>query len=245
MLRKRKIGISPSGKGKSFKAAALEGGADLLQSKAPVKQFDIYMHGFHCARHEPSMHMEAHHYCHQVNDEFFQCVIFDGNTEDANLIGVEYIISERLFNELPSREQPYWHPHNYEVFSGALIAPGLPDTAEKEMLRYLVNSYGKTWHTWMTSNHNDMDKGDALPLGDPKLMWSFNRFEELDSEMLADRNKAFGVDERQKIQEREAMTEHAHPQHGVDTLKEAFPDSDGRPAGVRSIDDQNEPNSES
>lgn len=244
MHQKRKTGILPSGQGKPLKAAMLEGGAALLQSKTPIKQFDIYVHGFHCAKHEPAMHMEAHHYCQQVNGEFFQCVIFDGNTEDANLIGVEYIISERLFNELPTKEQSYWHPHNYEVFSGALIAPGLPDKAEKEMLRYLVNSYGKTWHTWMTSNHNNSDQGDALPLGDPRLMWSFNRFDELDGEMLADRNKAFGVDQRKKMKQREDMVEDAHPQQGVNALKEAFPNADGRPPGVRSCDSLDEPDSE-
>jgi hypothetical protein len=27
----------------------------------------LYVAGLHCARHEPSMHMEAHHHCRQVN----------------------------------------------------------------------------------------------------------------------------------------------------------------------------------
>lgn len=56
------------------------------------------------AKHESAMHMEAHHYYRQVNGEVFQCVLFDGNTQDANLIDIEYIISERLFNELPAEE---------------------------------------------------------------------------------------------------------------------------------------------
>ncbi len=243
MSKKRKIGVSPAGEGKPWKASILEGGAGLLQDNAPVKQFDIYVHGFHCAKHEPAMHMEAHHYCRQVNGEFFQCVLFDGNTQDANLIGIEYIISERLFNELPAEEQSYWHPHNFEVFSGELIAPGLPDAAEKEMLKYLINSYGKTWHTWMTSDHNDISHGDTLPLGDPRLMWSFNRFHELDDVMLQDRNKAFDIDERKKMEERENMVSDAHPQRGVDALKEAFPHADGRPEGVKDAGDSDTPNS--
>ncbi|MDJ0391147.1 DUF1264 domain-containing protein [Roseomonas sp. E05] len=32
--------------------------------------------------------MEAHHYCKQVNSDFLQCASFDGNTENANLIGI-------------------------------------------------------------------------------------------------------------------------------------------------------------
>lgn len=29
----------------------------------------------------------------------------------ARLLGVEYIISERLFNELPEEEKRFWHSH--------------------------------------------------------------------------------------------------------------------------------------
>jgi hypothetical protein len=72
------------------------------------------------------MQMEAHHYCHQVNADLLQCVLFDGNTEDANLIGIEYIISERLFASLPPEEQAFWHPHNYEILSGSLVALAYP-----------------------------------------------------------------------------------------------------------------------
>jgi hypothetical protein len=232
MSKPRKIGVTPPGETKPWKAAALEKGADLLQSNAPVKQFDIYVVGFHCSKHDAAMQMEAHHYCNMVNGEFLQCVIFDGNTEDANLIGVEYIVSERLFNTLPPDEQSYWHPHNFEVFSGELVAPHLPDVAEKEMLKFLVNSYGKTWHTWMTSNCNRIEEGDPLPLGDPQLMWSFNRFGELNEAMKADRNQEFGIDEEKKRRERADLAPAAHPQKGVDALKDAFPHADGRPPGV-------------
>lgn len=237
MSKDRRIGVRPPGEGKPWKASFLEEGAALLQSHAPVKQFDIYVNGFHCCKHDTGMHMEAHHYCHQVNGEFLQCVLFDGNAEDANLIGIEYIISERLFNTLPPEEQAYWHPHNFEVFSGELIAPGLPDAAEKEMLKFLVNSYGKTWHTWKTSNHNRIEAGDSLPLGDPQLMWSFNRFGELDEQMKIDRNQAFGIDEKKKQQERADLASAAHPQRGVNALKEAFPNADGRPVGVKDVDE--------
>jgi hypothetical protein len=36
--------------------------------------------------------MEAHHYCKVVNDDLLQCLIFDGNSSNANLIGTEHII---------------------------------------------------------------------------------------------------------------------------------------------------------
>jgi hypothetical protein len=53
--------------------------------------------------------MESHHYCDQVNEDFAQCALYDGNTAEARLHG-EYIISEKLYATLPADERPYWHP---------------------------------------------------------------------------------------------------------------------------------------
>lgn len=147
MTKDRQSPLSPDGERKGVGLAALEKGADLLQSTAPLKHFDVYVCGFHPALDDPSMQMEAHHYCRVVNDDFIQAALFDGNTPDANLIGIEYIVSERVFETLPEEEQEYWHPHNYEILGGSLIAPGLPATAEKALMKRLMNSYGKTWHT--------------------------------------------------------------------------------------------------
>jgi hypothetical protein len=44
----------------------------------------------------PAEQVTSHHHCNQVNEDFAQCVLFDGNTRNANLHGIEYIISEKL-----------------------------------------------------------------------------------------------------------------------------------------------------
>jgi hypothetical protein len=165
--------------------------------------------------------MEAHHFCNLVNSEFLQCVLFDGNTSKANLIGVEYIVSGRLFDEFPEDERGMWHPHNYEVFSGELVAPGLPAAAEHALMRLLVNSYGKTWHTWHSTSYRQ-HQAMSLPLGDPLLMWSFNREGECDPALKDDRNRAMGVDPDRKKSERADLIALARPQHGVNAMKDDF-----------------------
>src|SRR5690606_29534921 len=124
------------------KTAALEAGAEILQDKAPVDRISVYLVGFHPSKAEPDVQMESHHYCDQVNEDFMQCVLYDGNTGSARLHGVEYIISEKLYATLPEEEKAYWHPHNYEILSGTLRMPGLPDAAENETLKSKLNSYG-------------------------------------------------------------------------------------------------------
>lgn len=59
--------------------------------------------------------VEAHHYCSHLSEEVRQCVIYDSDAANARLIGVEYIISRRLFDSLPEDEKKYWHSHTYEV----------------------------------------------------------------------------------------------------------------------------------
>jgi hypothetical protein len=214
---------APPGEDKSATTRTLEAGAKVLQRSAPLAPMDVYLVGFHPMKDAPSHQMEAHHFCHQMNEDFAQCALFDGNTREARLVGVEYIVSEKLFATLPAAERPYWHPHNGEIFSGQLVAPGIPLIAEKALMRQKVNSYGKTWHFWNTGA--DGRGGDALPLGAPMLAWSFNRDGELDPALLQrrDADPTMRSDERRR--QRKDLLPQARPQAGVDALKNTFPGS--------------------
>lgn len=237
MAEKREPPIHPEGSPKTLRQAVLAAGADLLQKTDPLKGFDIYVFGFHCAKMDANMQMEAHHFCKQVNADFLQCVLFDGNTENANLIGIEYIISEQLFEGLPIEERSYWHPHNFEVLSGTLVAPGLPTAAEKSMLKLLMNSYGKTWHVWHTGRHDGKGQpGHAIPMGDPMLMWSFNREGELDPSLKLDAGQRLDLNFEKIKHDRRDLVDLAHPQWGVNAMKDDFENTTPIP-GVRDIQD--------
>ena len=231
---KRPPPLEPPGLAKGPRFMALQLGAKALQGTAPLNGFDAYLVGFHPAKNEPSMQMEAHHYCKVVSDDLIQCVLFDGNTADANLIGIEYIVSASLFATFPEEEKDYWHPHNYEIFSGQLVAPGLPAIVEQALMDELVNSYGKTWHTWHTGRH-DVGGGHSLPLGDPTLMWSFNRDGENDHRLELERSIALGLNPDKVRHRRQDLLKRAEPQRGVDALRDQFTGTTPIP-GVRDID---------
>ena len=40
--------------------------------------------------------MEAHHFCTHISKDFHQCVIYDSDKPEARLIGIEYIVSEKV-----------------------------------------------------------------------------------------------------------------------------------------------------
>lgn len=208
----------PPGREESATTEVLETGATLLQRDAPTDELNVYLVGFHPLKSDPSHQFEAHHFCSQVNEDFMQCALFDGNTQGARLNGLEYIVSRTLFEQLPEQEQQYWHPHNGEILSGQLVAPGIPESADHALMRSKINSYGKTWHTWSTGNGSA-----ALPLGAPMLAWSFNRFGEPRQELVESRDRRMGIDTQERRRAREDLIPLAEPQEGVDTLKGRFP----------------------
>lgn len=188
--------VDAPGAEKSTKTKTLETGADLIQDKTPLKNFNAYLDGFHFYNGNMKGQMEAHHYVSQLNEDVHQAIIFDGNGESAKLMGVEYIVSEKIFKQLPEEEKKLWHSHHYEVKSGTLIAPGLPDAAEHELMEKLVSTYGKTIHTWHT------EKDLQLPMGSPQLMMGFTRDGQMDEKLLIERDKRFDISTAEKKKNR-------------------------------------------
>lgn len=176
-----------TGEAPSLKSRALGLGADLLQDKGPVDAIDMYLNGFHFYADDMGRQIEAHHYCSQVNEDFFQCAIYDGNARSARLIGIEYIVSARLFAALAPDEQALWHSHRHETTAGELVMPGIPEAVETEAIGMLASTYGKTWHTWQIDRHAE------LPLGIPQLMMGFTADGQLGQGMLAARDRRLGV----------------------------------------------------
>ena len=179
--------VEAPGDEKTAKDKALNAGAELMQSETPLKGFNAYLDGFHFYNGNINGQMEAHHYVNQLNEDVYQAIIFDGNKKDAKIMGIEYIITEKLFKTLSSEEKKLWHSHGYEVSSGSLIAPGIPEVAEHELMEKLVSTYGKTIHTW----HTDQER--TLPLGSPMLMMGFTKEGQLRQELLKDRDERFNI----------------------------------------------------
>jgi hypothetical protein len=108
--------------------------------------------------------------------------------------------------------------------------PGVPEAAEKEALKGKINSYGKTWHTWMTGMYNG--KSDDLPLGPARLQWSFNHDGEADSDMVQARDTRMKLDTANARKNRQDLTALAKPQGGIDAMAGEFPHAMPPMAGI-------------
>ncbi|OZM77242.1 OBAP family protein [Pseudonocardia sp. MH-G8] len=188
------------GKGHPLKHRALDMAAGVMQSKYPLDAMSTYLNGFHMYADELGRQVEATHFCIHLRHDLHQCVIFDRNAPDARLIGIEYITSEERFRSLPDDERRLWHSHHYEVRSGSLVAPGIPDLAEHAYFEDLVRTYGKTFHTWQYDR-------DDFPYGIPQLMMGLTADGQVREALVHDRDRRLGLSTADKRQSRADIPE--------------------------------------
>ncbi|CAI9118724.1 OLC1v1020328C1 [Oldenlandia corymbosa var. corymbosa] len=192
--------------------AVLETATATIQGFGPVNKIHQHLCAFHFYADDMTRQVEAHHFCGHQNEEFRQCLIYDKPEKDGKLIGLEYIISERLFLTLPDNEKPFWHSHEYEVKSGILFMPGVPGIVQRQDLEKVAKTYGKTIHFWQ------VDKGDSLPLGIPQVMMALTRDGQLRPGLAQDVENRYGISFEKERENRVHMT---GPDHGLHPLANA------------------------
>ena len=74
--------------------------------------------------------MAAYHYCKNLNDDVNQCILYDGTGPDARLIGTEYLVSDAIYQKMPTEEKLFSHDHKYEVDGGLIRS--LTQTGDEE-----------------------------------------------------------------------------------------------------------------
>jgi hypothetical protein len=157
----------------------------------PLHADHVHFCGIHIAKKDPKIQIITQHYCAahssgEHGETMFQCVLFDTAARNAKLLGVEYVITDKTYRQLPDDEKKYWHPHTYEVLGGMLIAPGMEPEEEEKFMQTILTTWGKTWHTWP-------DPKSAVPLGEPLLVWSLCGDGQADEGVVAKRDEEFHV----------------------------------------------------
>src|SRR5215467_4836586 len=81
----------------------------------PLDDMHLYLCAFHVGKKDPKFQVEAHHYCMEVRPGLFQCIVLENNKAKARFLGIEYIVSNEIYQTFSPEEKNYWHPHDYEV----------------------------------------------------------------------------------------------------------------------------------
>ncbi|KAI1273884.1 DUF1264-domain-containing protein [Xylaria sp. FL0933] len=149
----------------------------------------LFLNGFHFVSGHSDYEVSANHYCVIIRDDMLQCIVYNTATTPAHLAGIEYIITEDAFATLDYEERQFWHSHAYEVTSGFLVEPGMPDVVDHTIMKdVLVNTYGKTIHTWRYDQ-----KDAAYPIGVPELVMGFTHDDQITPDFVQTRDELFGT----------------------------------------------------
>nr|ODN90123.1 hypothetical protein L203_02046 [Cryptococcus depauperatus CBS 7841] len=170
--------------------------AGAAQMRQPINQVHQHLCGLHIYAHDGGRAVKAHHFCTHLRPDLHQCIIYDSDDKNAKLIvGIEYLIPEDKFMQLPEDEKKYWHSHKYEVDSGmlvmgtkSLVPNAVSDLAERPAMLELHRTYGKTTHTWF------IDKYPDIPLGAPQIMMAYTDDSQVDKALLQKRDDEMGID---------------------------------------------------
>jgi hypothetical protein len=169
--------------------------AGAIQPKYPLAAMSTYLNGFHMYADDMGRQVEASHFCIHLRHDLHQCVIFDRNAPDARLIGIEYIITEERFRELPDDEKRCGTAITTRSSPGSWSQRGVPELAEHAYFSDLVTTYGKTFHTWQYDR-------DDFPYGIPQLMMGLTDDGQAREDLIGERDRRLGVSAARKRRSR-------------------------------------------
>lgn len=174
------------------------------QNNNPSDAYQMHICAFHIAKDNPNVVIETQHYCTPLHDNLFQCLLYETTLEKKpKLLGVEYVISDALYQNLSPEEKTLWHPHDFEVRQGLLALIGSTKQEDESTMKLLVKTWGKTWHTWPDPNTD-------VPLGAPRLMWSAVKKGDVPQELINKRDQMWKINTLELKKEREKYLPSAH-----------------------------------
>ena len=121
----------------------------------PVDGYNLPQGHLNAVRHnfdDPSLRVE--HFCKPHDSIMMVCQLYDSNSANATLIGIEYMITQEQYDSLPNREKPYWHAHREELRperADPMMPELTPEQAQAEMAK-MFPTWGKVIITWIPSD---------------------------------------------------------------------------------------------
>jgi Protein of unknown function (DUF1264) len=125
----------------------------------PVTGYDTYNTAIKHVYNDPNLKVGT--FCKPGVRIVATCQIYDGSSPTARLIGIEYIITAKDYNTLPTNEKPNWYVVNKALGTTVQARfPGLNTQQINAIVQHLAGNYGKMILTW-----NPLDN---VPASEPR-----------------------------------------------------------------------------
>jgi hypothetical protein len=132
----------------------------MATSTSPVPGFTLHIDAL---KHFPgNATTVAHHWCRAAENGVTECLLFDSDAPNAQLVGVETVVPTATWKTYSPTEQALWHYHRVEIPKVSPTLPGLSPAEASKVVASLLETYGKIWILW------DPSQGKA-PIGQPTV----------------------------------------------------------------------------
>lgn len=94
-----------------------------------------------------------HHYIKKVSDDQLIALLYESDSDDANPVAVELIVTKSGYDKLPAAKKKLFHSHKPEVEKGEISLPGMSPEEAKKTLEFVATTYGRviTFEQMMTA----------------------------------------------------------------------------------------------
>lgn len=115
------------------------------EANGPQKGFDIHLDAKHYIKES---RMPVHHWCKMLSNKFVECILFDSDAANANLIGVETIVTNDLWSNFTEEQQKEWHDHATEIIEAEATLPDTPAEEAAKIVSFLKGTHGRVIYFW-------------------------------------------------------------------------------------------------
>jgi hypothetical protein len=103
-----------------------------------------------------------HHWCKKLSKGLIECQLYTSDAPNAELVGVETIVSPELYATFSTSEKRFWHWHQYEVPRVNASMPDLSKDEAAKVVAQILPTYGKVYILWDPMT-------DPNPVGAPSV----------------------------------------------------------------------------
>lgn len=122
-----------------------------LKTLGPQQGFDLHVDAKHYVK---DARVPVHHFCKTINNDLIECLLFDSDEANANLVGVETIITKNFWATFTPEQQKEWHDHATEIIEAEATLPETIPEKAAEIVEFLKGTRGRVIYFWNFPKEN-------------------------------------------------------------------------------------------
>lgn len=117
----------------------------LIAKETPQQGFNLHLDAKHYVK---NARVPVHHWCKTINAQLIECLLFDSDKANANLIGIETIVTKDVWETFSEQQKKEWHDHATEIIEAEATLPDTPPEEAAKIVEFLKGTRGRVAYIW-------------------------------------------------------------------------------------------------